>query len=52
MKSICDLAKARSLTVVAEFVETPAQRDLLFSLGVEYIQGYLPGRPEPLERKA
>ncbi|MDI7384731.1 EAL domain-containing protein [Cronobacter dublinensis] len=52
VKSICDLAKARSLTVVAEFVETPAQRDLLFSLGVEYIQGYLPGRPEPLEREA
>ncbi|ALB63591.1 FIG00553564: hypothetical protein [Cronobacter condimenti 1330] len=51
VKSICDLAKARSLTVVAEFVETPAQRDLLFSLGVEYIQGYLPGRPEPLERE-
>ncbi|EKM6428821.1 EAL domain-containing protein [Cronobacter sakazakii] len=52
VKSICDLAKARSLTVVAEFVETPAQRDLLFALGVEYIQGHLPGRPERLERQA
>nr|WP_236904569.1 phosphodiesterase [Cronobacter sakazakii] len=52
VKSICDLAKARSLTVVAEFVETPAQRDLLFALGVEYIQGHLPGRPERLEREA
>ncbi|WP_105583691.1 EAL domain-containing protein [Cronobacter sakazakii] len=52
VKSICDLAKARSLTVVAEFVETPAQRDLLFALGVEYIQGYLPGRPERLECEA
>ncbi|WP_236908674.1 EAL domain-containing protein, partial [Cronobacter sakazakii] len=52
VKSICDLAKARSLTVVAEFVETPAQRDLLFALGVEYIQGHLPGRPERLECEA
>ncbi|EKM0371322.1 sensor domain-containing phosphodiesterase [Cronobacter turicensis] len=52
VKSICDLAKARGLTVVAEFVETPAQRDLLFALGVEYIQGYLPGQPEPLELRA
>ena len=49
VKSITDLAKAKSLSVVAEYVETPAQRELLLSLGVNYLQGYLIGRPRPLE---
>ncbi|WP_411898978.1 EAL domain-containing protein, partial [Salmonella enterica] len=48
VKSITDLAKAKSLGVVAEFVETPAQRDLLLQLGVPSLQGYLIGRPRPL----
>lgn len=48
VKSICELARARSLTVVAEYVETTAQRDLLLRLGVDYLQGYLPGKPVPL----
>lgn len=48
VKSITDLAKAKSLSVVAEYVETPAQRELLLSLGVNYLQGYLIGRPRPL----
>ncbi|SUG37256.1 protein YfeA [Salmonella enterica subsp. arizonae] len=48
MKSITDLAKAKSLSVVAEFVETPEQRDLLLQLGVHSLQGYLIGRPRPL----
>ncbi|EBE0407395.1 sensor domain-containing phosphodiesterase, partial [Salmonella enterica] len=48
VKSITDLAKAKSLSVVAEFVETPAQRDLLLQLGVHSLQGYLIGRPRPL----
>ena len=48
VKSICELAKVKSLTVVAEYVETQAQRELLYALGVEYVQGYLTGRPEPL----
>lgn len=49
VKSITDLAKAKSLSVVAEYVEIPAQRDLLLSMGVNYLQGYLIGRPQPLE---
>lgn len=49
VKSITDLAKAKSLSVVAEYVETPAQRDLLLSMGVNYLQGYLIGRPLPLD---
>lgn len=50
VKSITDLAKAKSLSVVAEFVETPAQRDLLLQLGVHSLQGYLIGRPRPLSK--
>lgn len=49
VKSICDLANARQLAVVAEFVETEEQRNLLFDLGVQYLQGYLLGKPEPLD---
>lgn len=51
VKSITDLATARSLSVVAEYVETPAQRELLLSLGVNFLQGYLIGRPQPLEQQ-
>ncbi|WP_170123753.1 sensor domain-containing phosphodiesterase [Mangrovibacter plantisponsor] len=48
VQSICALAKYRGLDVVAEFVETAAQRELLFNLGVDYLQGYLVGKPELL----
>jgi len=48
VKSICELAKAKSLSVVEEFVETPAQSQILPGLGVEYLQGYLIGKPLPL----
>lgn len=48
VKSICELAKVKNLTLVAEFVETEAQRTLLYELGVDYLQGYLMGKPRPL----
>lgn len=48
VKSICALAKTRSLSVVAEYVETPAQSQILLGLGVDYLQGYLIGKPLPL----
>ena len=48
VRSITDLAKAKSLSVVAEFVETPQQQALLHKLGVQYLQGYLIGCPQPL----
>jgi len=38
VRSITDLAKAKSLSVVAEFVETPQQQALLHKLGVQYLQ--------------
>lgn len=48
VKSICDMARAKQLNVVAEFVETEEQRTLLHELGVQFLQGYLIGKPEPL----
>lgn len=50
VKSICKLAAARSLSVVAEYVETEEQRDVLLQLGVQFLQGYLVGKPEPLQQ--
>jgi EAL domain-containing protein (putative c-di-GMP-specific phosphodiesterase class I) len=49
VQSICNLAKTKSLCVVAEYVETPAQREMLLRFGVDYLQGYLIGKPKPLE---
>lgn len=48
VKSICELARVKNLTLVAEYVETDAQRALLYQLGVDYLQGYLLGKPRPL----
>lgn len=43
------LAKQRGLIVVAEGVENARQQALLHKMGVDYIQGYLIGRPSPAE---
>src|SRR5690606_4895769 len=48
VQSICNLAKTKALSVVAEYVETPEQRDMLLRFGVDYLQGYLIGKPMPL----
>ncbi len=40
-------AEAIDATLIAEGVETPAERDALLLLGVRYGQGYLLGRPAP-----
>jgi EAL domain-containing protein (putative c-di-GMP-specific phosphodiesterase class I)/GGDEF domain-containing protein len=49
VQSICNLAKTKSLCVVAEFVETEEQRRMLLASGVNYLQGYLIGKPRPLD---
>ncbi len=48
VKSIIEMAKAKNMKVVAEYVETQEQRTRLLQLGVDYLQGYLIGKPQPL----
>lgn len=48
--AILALARALNIQVVAEGIETPAQRDALLRMGCEFGQGYLFGRPAALGR--
>jgi EAL domain-containing protein (putative c-di-GMP-specific phosphodiesterase class I) len=50
IKATVDVARRFGLEVVAEGVETALQRTRLESLGVNYMQGYLFGRPMPNEQ--
>lgn len=45
VRSICDISQATGCQVVAEGVETEAELDTLRSLGCQFVQGYLTGRP-------
>lgn len=47
VESMIDIGRHMKLTVVAEGVETEAQRDKLIELGCEYFQGFLFCRPIP-----
>ncbi|CAI9407195.1 EAL domain-containing protein [Lelliottia sp. T2.26D-8] len=47
--SICHLARMKKMLVVAEYVESEAIRSAVTALGIDYLQGYLIGKPEPLE---
>jgi diguanylate cyclase (GGDEF)-like protein/PAS domain S-box-containing protein len=48
-RTIIALGRTLELAVIAEGVETKAQRDWLATNGCHAYQGYLYGRPEPLE---
>lgn len=47
--SICHLARMKKMLVVAEYVETEEIRSAVHALGIDYVQGYMIGRPAPLE---
>ncbi|MGQ0709120.1 MAG: putative bifunctional diguanylate cyclase/phosphodiesterase [Rhodoferax sp.] len=49
VRAIVELGQVLGLSVIAEGVETLAQFAALRSLGCERVQGYLYGRPMPLE---
>jgi EAL domain-containing protein (putative c-di-GMP-specific phosphodiesterase class I) len=50
VRGIVQLAKDFVLQTVGEYVENPQQADMLRRLGVDFGQGYLFGKPEPLEQ--
>ena len=45
VKLVIEIGHALGMTVVAEGVETPIQRDALAAMGCDYIQGFLIARP-------
>lgn len=47
--SICQLARMKKMQLVAEYVESEQVKAAVQSLGIDYIQGYLIGRPRLLE---
>jgi diguanylate cyclase (GGDEF)-like protein len=47
--AILALARALDIQVIAEGIETEAQREALMAMGCELGQGYLLGRPAPIE---
>jgi diguanylate cyclase (GGDEF)-like protein/PAS domain S-box-containing protein len=50
VRTILALGQALELRVIAEGVESQAQRDALLRLGCHYFQGYLYGAPQPAEQ--
>jgi len=48
VRAIVAMGQSLNLQVIAEGVETQAQRDALLALGCTYFQGYLFGRPAPV----
>lgn len=49
VSSICHLARMKNMLVVAEYVETAEVREAVLALGIDYLQGFYIGKPEPLE---
>jgi EAL domain-containing protein (putative c-di-GMP-specific phosphodiesterase class I) len=47
VKSMIDIAHSLGKKTVAEFVERESTLDLLRSYGVDFVQGYLVGKPRP-----
>ncbi len=49
VEALTGLARGLDVDIVAEGVETTEQRDVLASFGCAHAQGYLFGRPEPVD---
>ena len=49
MRAVVDLARGFGQLTVAEGIEDEGTRDLLAAMGVDFGQGYLFGRPEPVD---
>jgi EAL domain-containing protein (putative c-di-GMP-specific phosphodiesterase class I) len=49
VRAVVDLARGFGQLTVAEGVEDEGTRDMLSAMGVDFGQGYLFGRPEPLD---
>jgi EAL domain-containing protein (putative c-di-GMP-specific phosphodiesterase class I) len=48
--AVIGMAHALEMDVIAEGIETIEQRDALMALGCEFGQGYLLGRPAPIDQ--
>ncbi len=52
VRAVIDLGHSLGIPVLAEGVETAAQRAMLLERGCDEVQGYLLGRPMPIENYA
>ncbi|WP_231953647.1 EAL domain-containing protein [Actinoplanes derwentensis] len=50
VRALVEFAQQHGCTVIAEGIETAAQRDALVACGVPYGQGFYLGKPVPVER--
>ncbi|WP_307872915.1 EAL domain-containing protein [Paractinoplanes ovalisporus] len=50
IRSLVQFAEQHGCTIIAEGIETPAQRDALVACGVPFGQGFFLGKPVPVER--
>lgn len=48
LRAVCSLGHSLGMEVIAEGIETDAQRRALIALGCEFGQGFLMARPQPL----
>jgi len=50
VQAITQVAKVMNLKTIAEFVEKPEIMDFLYTIGVDYAQGYAISKPIPIEK--
>ncbi len=48
VRMIHEIAQVMHIKTIAEFVETEESFEIVRKIGIDYIQGYLIARPEPL----